>query len=87
MCSHGKLHSAIAIHASSLFEINTAFSSLTSCGRAAHRFNFFRSFPTKIRLKMGALGKCIGSVGCIFAGRKTGDMNNFKAVKDVFPGM
>lgn len=83
---HTNVPRALALRASATKGVNVcSISPFSVCRAIAHGCNFFRSFPTNIVLNIGALGKCIDSVGCIFAGRKTSDLKKFNAVNDLFP--
>lgn len=86
-CIHSKGASMLALAASSTFGVKMTIGPCASqlLPMVEGRCNFFRSFPTNMTLKIGALGNCMNGVGCLFSGRKTGRLNNFKAVKDVFP--
>lgn len=86
-CIHNNIASALDVHISSTCLVKMATYLIAShlLPVIGGRCTFLRSFPTNISLNIGALGNCINGVGCLFSGRKTGRLNNFKAVNDVFP--
>lgn len=86
-CIHGNIASALDVVAGTSCRVNmTTHATASGLLPIIHgRCDFLSSFPTNMSLKMGALGNCMNRVGCLFSGRKTGRLKNFKAVNDVFP--